>query len=159
MLANEPAHHLRVPRIGVVDDGGLERQRRPERGRVAVGMEERQHAERHVGGRQMEQVVDRADVGADVLLRQHDALRVAGRSRGEDHGEHVVGPDAVEPEHSFEHGQRGHGGVQEGQRLVECRGPLLQVAGIEQPAAEVEADAGEEHRAGDHMPEPGPFDT
>ena len=123
MLASEGADGLGIEGVGVEDDAGIENQRRPERCGVAVGMEERQNPERDIGRRHMEDLTDRADVRRDVLLGEHHPLRIAGRSGGEDHGEDVIGPEAVESERPLEHGQRQAGGLRRGHELVEAGQP------------------------------------
>ena len=68
VFPGQPADRLGVERIGVVDDRGFQHQRRPERGGVAVGVEERQHTQGDVGGGDMEQLIDRPEVGGHILL-------------------------------------------------------------------------------------------
>ena len=41
----------------------------------------------------MDDLLDRLDVGADVVMREHDALGHAGRAGGEDDRQHVVAAD------------------------------------------------------------------
>ena len=159
VLAGQPAHRLPVAGVGVVDDGRVERERRPERGRVAIRMEEGQHTERHVGRGEMEQIIDRPDVRADVLLGEHDALRIAGRARRENHREHVVGVDRVEPQDLFEHRQWGDHRVHGRCELVEHGELSPEPAGVKHPRAEIELHAGEKRRARNHVPQPGSLDA
>ena len=71
-------------RVGVVDGGGADLQRRPQRDRVAKTVEKRQHAEHPVGLGQPCRLDHRLDIGRDVAVRQHHALRLAGTAAGED---------------------------------------------------------------------------
>ena len=68
VLPGQLADRLSVEWIGVVDDRGLQNQRRPERGGVAVGVEERQHPQGNIGGGGMEQLIDCPQVGGHILL-------------------------------------------------------------------------------------------
>ena len=159
ILAGQPAHDLGVSRIGVVDDRRIEHQRCPERGRVAVGVEEGQHAEGHVGRREVEQLVDRTHVGADVLLAQHHPLGVARRARGEDHREHVVGPQPMEPQQPLQERQRHNRRLEEAHELVGRGGELLETTGVEQLLTHVEVHTREKQRARDNMLKPGSLDA
>jgi hypothetical protein len=122
-------------------------------------MEEREHAEGHVAGRQMEEVVDRPHVRADVLLGEHHPLRIPRGARGEDDRERIVGPDPVEAKRRLQHPQRHQPRLHECDPLVHRRRLLPQRSRVEQPLPEFELHAAEERRARDHVPQAGPLDA
>ena len=72
-------------------------------------MEERHDAEHDVVDARMDDLLDRLDVGADVVMREHDGLGHAGRAGGEDDREQIVAADFVEAEDAIE--QRGGRGI------------------------------------------------
>ena len=59
-------------------------------------MEKRQNAQQHVVAAEVNDLVDGADVRADVAMREHHALGLAGRAGGEDDRQQVVAATAVE---------------------------------------------------------------
>ena len=59
---------LRVHRIGMEDRAEAGDERQPQRHREAERMEERQHAEHHVVGLELEDLRDRVDVRQDVAV-------------------------------------------------------------------------------------------
>ena len=124
MFSCELADDLCIAGIGVIRHGGLKRKRRPERGGVAIGMKEGQHAEGDIARREVQQLVDRADVRPHILLREHDALRVTSRARREDDGERIIGADPVESQRPFEHSDGKQRRLHKPQTLIEYRGLL-----------------------------------
>ena len=78
VLGRQLANGVCVHRIGVVDDAKAADRREPDRSGEAERVEERKHAEQHVGRLELEQLADRVDVREDVAVREHDAFGRSG---------------------------------------------------------------------------------
>ena len=107
--------------VTVVGGADIQEQRPPQRDREAERMKERHDAQHRVARPRMDDLLDRLDIRADVVMREHHALGHAGRAGGEDDRHHIVAADAVQAEHAVEH-QRRH------QKRIERRQPACRRA-------------------------------
>ena len=110
-------------------------------------MEEGQHAERHIARREVEQVVDRPHVRADIFLGEHNTFGIACGARGENDRERIIRPNPLEAKRRLEHAKRHEPGLHEANSLVEPGRLLPECPRIEQPGTEIEFHAGQEGRA------------
>ncbi len=151
VLAAEGADLPRFQRRVMVNALGIERQHRPQRGRVAEGVEHRQHAQQGIAGRKWMMPSIPLQVGADVGIGQHHALGQAGRAGGEHDRRHVVRPDRGEAQQAFQDRGRQQPGGRGGQQLVGPGHALFQFLDVDQLGVELQREAIEHPPAGQHV--------
>ncbi len=146
-LADRPC----VDRIEVVRRSRGQRQRPPERDRVAEGVKERKNSEHHLVWDELDELLDGVDVGVDIAVGQHDPLRFAGATRRENDREQAVWVDVGEAELSFNQGQ-GHDRAPEGgDRCVELGPAIAKLLSENDLGVEFDGLLLEERAAGQNM--------
>ena len=104
MLLAELADRSAIQWIEVIDHFLAQAKRGPDRDGETKRVEERQDAQQHLVGAEVDLLLDLMDVAEDIAVRKDDALGIAGRSGGEDHGR--LGVEVVAAKARYESAQR-----------------------------------------------------